>query len=1277
MRYLTSTQETQAAARGSSPTLLAVLTQSAPGLSRTFRWTSAARGSTQYGVILSGTTYYNDIASITSFPFTIIPRGGIAESSTGRIEIVQADENGTLWTDTNLDAGPLDGANIAFYLLFWTETATSDDLILLTESSVTGVAFDANLIDMNWRAIDSTKYANWPKEKFQLSDYPFALHETYGTVKPVIFGDMTGEIFNVTSGGCCGGHRHVLAPGIDGMRQRYFVRDIGVADDQETIVDLGGILCTFVDPTIENEYIQIDDNLIYAWVPPHRVNSSTAATVENPEYCRSDDLNEYAVIPPTKALRVDFPGLPTSMGVYGHDDPGISAEDCTIYVIHSSSSGTGSGDIEIYHHGVSQSLSTAIAPTTTLATTSIEAGNKITDMEDTSGLSVDITNSDASKSIYIHRIIIRFYVRSTEVLAAWREQKVARSQRGFIESAVAASDDYMDGGYIDAPGTVARTAPATNPADQLETIYRNKNFGLALRAATYTDPSVDLTARISPSDTTIPIGNGEAASFSRGDAVLCDYEVMRVSREPNLVSNSGFEDGLTGWSNWASSSTREVTTDKAHSGTYSYHHVAAGDNAGIEKDITSLVEMGETYTISAWVYPVSVTSVRLMFHYQVDSGTRFWPQKRPTGTGAWERISFTKTIPAGTTLNKCRIYLGGEGEAYFDDVQVVRGSESLAYQSDAELTVTRGTYWTRPTWHVSGSDLYVVNTNGEVNVGAFRGAAGMMRFETGATLVTDGTFETYGGNSGADWTEYDPDDKGSIAATYGANKKTLRYGIGVTRSTTGGAAPAAKQTLTTVAGTWYRISAWVKCAAADTAGIGIDSYAVTFSGDGTWQYHEYDFEAADTSEELRLYGPISTEGTVYYDDVAVKELTEWSWDYAITEERDARDWVNEATQDNGGGLRITTDEYGRIGAYALDRYRMPWLRPTWDTSDILADEQGPIIRAEQTDADSVYTGVTVRYGYDAVRDRYLGATYIVTELESTGETVVSDALGNITVTDTSNIFPTDRWDSEIGCTLVTSGTDYKTCTYSDGVNTCDLAFQTNGVIAGDWCVNYFPDYSIASLSTISSVDGEKVLTLEDPMWYQASGWIFEDNEISCFPYLFLAGGLTFIPAVVGVGNEDPAVFTRISATVFDQYHFGNYIKDAADPGDIVYRLISDSDDGTGTRDQHHYLRDDRERWSMARVAQYGKANNLTIEAPLIQDRATAVELRNKLFDHHQRGYIWSVATDLSKIAYEIGDQVVLSHEIVPGGTMTCEIISQNIDVARGRIDWTLREIHQQ
>ncbi len=178
----------------------------------------------------------------------------------------------------------------------------------------------------------------------------------------------------------------------------------------------------------------------------------------------------------------------------------------------------------------------------------------------------------------------------------------------------------------------------------------------------------------------------DALAAQAGDVVEVQHDVLNAGRggrivnyEENPVSNPSFETNFNSWTNWGTA-TRSISTVTKYSGDKSYLHSSANLNAGVSQLITGLNESTE-YTLSCYIYPTIDTSLRIM------TFTDAYYSTHPAGLNAWERLELTVTTqPGQTTLT---VWLGGDGAAYFDAVQVEAVAEATAWMQQSRVTLDR------------------------------------------------------------------------------------------------------------------------------------------------------------------------------------------------------------------------------------------------------------------------------------------------------------------------------------------------------------------------------------------------------------------------------------------------------------------------------------------------------------------------------------------------------------------------------------------------------------
>jgi GH35 family endo-1,4-beta-xylanase len=149
----------------------------------------------------------------------------------------------------------------------------------------------------------------------------------------------------------------------------------------------------------------------------------------------------------------------------------------------------------------------------------------------------------------------------------------------------------------------------------------------------------------------------------------------------NLVTDGGFEgsslDG--GWGVWYTSGTDlSLATDKVYAGSQSLLASNRSENSHPSYDLTSLVEAGTTYSVSAQALHMAGGSDTLtMTAKRTCDGTNDYLQlQEATGVASdtWTELSNTLSIPAGCGIDEVRIYFEGTTtgvDVYLDEVSVV------------------------------------------------------------------------------------------------------------------------------------------------------------------------------------------------------------------------------------------------------------------------------------------------------------------------------------------------------------------------------------------------------------------------------------------------------------------------------------------------------------------------------------------------------------------------------------------------------------------------------
>ena len=177
----------------------------------------------------------------------------------------------------------------------------------------------------------------------------------------------------------------------------------------------------------------------------------------------------------------------------------------------------------------------------------------------------------------------------------------------------------------------------------------------------------------------------------RSGRLLQNYAVTGVPSH-NLLTNSGAEDGLTGWLH-STSGTDTISAGIAQPRTGDHAFCIENESAGTDKLYRTLsLEAGQTYTFSGYVKTASpfaaggasLTLNNLQSEVIADS------------FGEWERISITAKMPEASSglvsVTLSAQVSGGAGKVYFDDLMIEKGEAPGVYNllenSDFEVAQT-------------------------------------------------------------------------------------------------------------------------------------------------------------------------------------------------------------------------------------------------------------------------------------------------------------------------------------------------------------------------------------------------------------------------------------------------------------------------------------------------------------------------------------------------------------------------------------------------------------
>lgn len=154
-------------------------------------------------------------------------------------------------------------------------------------------------------------------------------------------------------------------------------------------------------------------------------------------------------------------------------------------------------------------------------------------------------------------------------------------------------------------------------------------------------------------------------------------DVRVVPPETNLVTDGGFEAGIAGWGSW-NGSTLSASAAQAHAGAQSLRATARPSDAQFAVyNLTSRVQAGITYAVSAWVFHTGTANdtVRLASKVGCSSGDTYpWIQNNTAVVpNTWTQLAGNLAIPAGCTVTDVAIFLEGTppgSDVFVDDVSV-------------------------------------------------------------------------------------------------------------------------------------------------------------------------------------------------------------------------------------------------------------------------------------------------------------------------------------------------------------------------------------------------------------------------------------------------------------------------------------------------------------------------------------------------------------------------------------------------------------------------------
>jgi hypothetical protein len=138
---------------------------------------------------------------------------------------------------------------------------------------------------------------------------------------------------------------------------------------------------------------------------------------------------------------------------------------------------------------------------------------------------------------------------------------------------------------------------------------------------------------------------------------------------------------------------------------------------------------------------------------------------------------------------------------------------------------------------------------------------------------------------------------------------------------------------------------------------------------------------------------------------------------------------------------------------------------------------------------------------------------------------------------------------------------------------------------------------------------------------------------------------------------------------------------AHDDNTQIFKLVTNSDDGTGTQDQNTTDPDDREDEAIAVIYKYHQNRELAVEADMISDDTTAQNLREHLFDYYSRPhYIVEIDCFLNVSNLKVTDIIEFDDSVMDtflklGGESWASKKFEVINVRRrGVMDYTIRAV---
>ena len=221
------------------------------------------------------------------------------------------------------------------------------------------------------------------------------------------------------------------------------------------------------------------------------------------------------------------------------------------------------------------------------------------------------------------------------------------------------------------------------------------------------------------------------------DFYVDDVSFIDISEQPNLLENSGFENGQDPWTHYGDAIV-EVTDEASYNGSHSLlTSERQSSTDGPKQDITGLIEAGTEYEFSAWIKYDDGPDEK-EFNYSIQNGSSLEGiDVMATSTilkGEWGLIEGTYTVPEEADLSETFIFIETSFadpadpetdlmDFYVDDVTFGEArrrapgemDQGVLYEGDEAMAKTPGNHNPLVT-HKFGADPNVLSYDGRVYV---------------------------------------------------------------------------------------------------------------------------------------------------------------------------------------------------------------------------------------------------------------------------------------------------------------------------------------------------------------------------------------------------------------------------------------------------------------------------------------------------------------------------------------------------------------------------------